>query len=154
MSIAYQYTADGFFIGQCEDYGFPPHNSTHIKPAIKAGYVPQWNGKRWQQVEDHKGETGFLKGEAFTIKDFGPYPEGWSTEPPALTKEDLFELLRSMRDSKLSACDWTVLPDSPLSSKKISAWKEYRQLLRDLPALEGAPWDGGGEQTPWPVLPD
>ncbi|MDY0204729.1 MAG: phage tail assembly chaperone [Desulfovibrio desulfuricans] len=32
--------------------------------------------------------------------------------------------------------------------------KAYRQFLRDLPAQEGAPWDGGGELTPWPELPE
>ena len=30
---------------------------------------------------------------------------------------------------------------------------EYRQKLRDLPKEDGAPWDGGGEETPWPINP-
>jgi hypothetical protein len=32
--------------------------------------------------------------------------------------------------------------------------KAYRQFLRDLPAQEGAPFDGGGELTPWPHMPE
>lgn len=34
-----------------------------------------------------------------------------------------------------------------------TAVQAYRQALRDIPAQEGAPWDGGGKETPWPDLP-
>ena len=43
------------------------------------------------------------------------------------------EELREMRNSALQWCDWTQVPDSPLSSEQRSEWQMYRQQLRDLP---------------------
>ena len=37
--------------------------------------------------------------------------------------------IRKLRDAALEECDWRALKDVVLSS----AWKEYRQALRDLP---------------------
>ena len=31
--------------------------------------------------------------------------------------------------------------------------KTYRAALRALPEQSGAPWDGGGDETPWPEAP-
>jgi hypothetical protein len=41
--------------------------------------------------------------------------------------------LRAERNTRLSACDWTQLPDSPLSVEDKALWATYRQNLRDLP---------------------
>lgn len=38
--------------------------------------------------------------------------------------------VRSERDAKLSACDWTQLPDVPITDRE--AWVTYRQALRDV----------------------
>ena len=43
------------------------------------------------------------------------------------------EYLRDMRDDLLQECDWTQMPDSPLSDSKKAEWATYRQALRDLP---------------------
>ena len=64
-----------------------------------------------------------------------------------------FERLRAERDRRLSATDYLLMPDYPLNDTLKGAVQLYRQALRDLPAQEGAPWDGGGEATPWPELP-
>jgi hypothetical protein len=40
--------------------------------------------------------------------------------------------LRQRRNSLLSSTDWTVLSDSPLSVTEKTAWKTYRQALRDI----------------------
>ena len=45
------------------------------------------------------------------------------------------------------------MQDYPLDNTHKEAVRHYRQALRDLPSQEGAPWDGGGESTPWPDLP-
>ena len=42
--------------------------------------------------------------------------------------------LRDMRDDLLQDCDWTQMPDSPLSDLKKTEWATYRQALRDLPS--------------------
>ena len=40
--------------------------------------------------------------------------------------------LRQRRNALLSASDWTVLSDSPLSASEKTAWETYRQDLRDI----------------------
>ena len=42
-------------------------------------------------------------------------------------------LLRQKRDFLLKDCDWTQLPDAPISNEKKEEWANYRQELRDLP---------------------
>lgn len=69
------------------------------------------------------------------------------------SEEARFERLRSERDRRLAATDYLLMPDYPLDNTHKEAVRLYRQALRDLPALSGAPWDGGGEATPWPELP-
>ncbi len=44
------------------------------------------------------------------------------------------EELRQKRDEILTWCDWTQVPDSPLTDTKKTEWATYRQTLRDLPA--------------------
>ena len=56
--------------------------------------------------------------------------------------------IRDMRGVLLSACDWTQLSDSPLSTEKKLEWKVYRQLLRDLPSMITTPTD-----VVWPTKP-
>lgn len=64
-----------------------------------------------------------------------------------------FKRLRAERDSRLSATDYLLMQDYPLDNTLKEAVRLYRQALRDLPAQEGAPWDGGGDETPWPAAP-
>ena len=77
-----------------------------------------------------------------------PEPEAMivENEDAGLTSEQITELewsaFRNERDKRLSACDWTQLPDAPLTDEQREAWAEYRQLLRDLP-----------DNTENPVLP-
>ncbi len=90
--IAHQYDSDGYYAEPIEDFGLLPNNSTHVKPVLLAGFIPRWDGKAWQQVENHKDEEGYLNGEPYRIKDYGPYPEGFSLTPPEPPKPTLEEL--------------------------------------------------------------
>lgn len=57
--------------------------------------------------------------------------------------------LRTERNRRLADCDWTQMPDAPLSGPTLEAWRSYRQQLRDLPEAISDPW------TPiWPERPD
>lgn len=56
--------------------------------------------------------------------------------------------VRSQRDEKLAACDWTVLTDSPLTTAKKTEWKAYRTALRDITAADGFP-----HTMSWPTEP-
>jgi hypothetical protein len=59
----------------------------------------------------------------------------------------LLGILRNERTQKLLYCDWTQLPNAPLTEEKIHEWNVYRQMLRDLPAIA----DLGN--IVWPVAP-
>lgn len=90
-------------------------------------------------------------------------PEGYSTaeewltaHPIAvveLTTAERMSALRADRDNLLAGTDKYLLADYPISEDNLAQVKAYRTALRDLPDQPGAPWDGGGELTPWPELP-
>ena len=73
---------------------------------------------------------------------------------PSAPSTVVFGYLRTERDRRLAATDFLLMPDYPISDDQRAVVQAYRQALRDLPAQSGAPWDGGGEATPWPELPD
>ena len=75
-------------------------------------------------------------------------------ESPSPTQEQIYALLRSARDLRLANTDKMMLADYPINADNLALVKEYRSALRDLPVQSGAPWDGGGEATPWPDTPD
>lgn len=89
MANCYQYTADGYYAGEIEDYGLLPNNATYTAPKFQEGYIPHWDGKKWVPVEDHKGKEGYMDGKPHTIKEYGPLPEGWSAAPPPPTVEEV-----------------------------------------------------------------
>ena len=60
------------------------------------------------------------------------------------TDSEHWASIRAARDAKLEASDWRGMSDVTMSS----AWKTYRQALRDLPASESDPDD-----ITWPTEP-
>ncbi len=91
MAISYQYDASGYFVGQIEDFGGPlPNNATYTPPKEQNGHIPCWTGQKWIQIENHRGEEGYVHGTAHTITEYGPLPEGWSDTPPPPTRDELF----------------------------------------------------------------
>ena len=59
------------------------------------------------------------------------------------------EFERGERNRLLAACDWTQVPDSPLSSDDKAAWAAYRTELRNVPSQTGFPTN-----IVWPTPPD
>lgn len=57
-------------------------------------------------------------------------------------------VIREDRDKKLSSCDWTQVPDSPLPQEKKQEWANYRQALRDFPNTCADP-----KNPIWPTPP-
>ena len=104
-------------------------------------FSPSGNPEIWAQKPD-----GYLTQEEWDKAYPAPVPV-----PP--TEVELFQMLRTKRDRRLAATDFLLMPDYPISDDQRAVVQAYRQALRDLPAQEGAPWDGGGEATPWPELP-
>lgn len=66
----------------------------------------------------------------------------------------LFASLRNERAFRLQSTDYLLLPDYPINEDARTRIIAYRQALRDLPSQPGAPWDGGGQKTPWPAFPE
>jgi len=67
-----------------------------------------------------------------------------------ISQDDLdvtWRQVRSQRDADLASCDWRAGKDVVLST----AWKEYRQALRDLPQDHAESNDAADA---WPVMPD
>ena len=64
----------------------------------------------------------------------GKWVQAWTVtdrtvEEIAQIEADQWTNVRSERNTKLAACDWTQLPDAPVDS---TAWAAYRQALRDI----------------------
>lgn len=99
------------------------------------------------------------------MKEPGPLPDGAMLSKPTApepTIEELFDRLRNERDVRISTVLWMrerhadeleLGKETTLTPEQYTALLTYIQALRDLPAQPGAPWDGGGELTPWPELP-
>ena len=70
--------------------------------------------------------------------EFGNYyetpPEGSEVQDSPSVSQAMADV-RSQRNALLTACDWTQLPDAPLTDTQRLAWRVYRQALRDYPAL-------------------
>lgn len=127
----------------------------------------QWNGE--------SGHTEWVGGPNQSLADgdyseqVAPYVALWQTEKARLATEAeaaeatrlaeynstaaRFERLRAERDRRVAATDYLIMSDYPLNDNGKAVVSAYRQALRDLPAQDGAPWDGGAEKTPWPILP-
>lgn len=73
--------------------------------------------------------------------------------PPVPTLEELAASVRAERDRRITATDYLVMPDYPISQDKFEDIKVYRQALRDLPQQPGFPWGGPDDPAcPWPYL--
>ena len=75
----------------------------------------------------------------------------WAASPETLPER--FAMLRAERDWRLARTDYLLQADYPLEAALRQKLIVYRQALRDLPGLPDAPWDGGGDATPWPASP-
>ena len=128
----------------------------------------QWDGKQghieWLGSGDEPPYNDPLAADSYAGQ-VAPYVELWEEEKARLEQaaaeaeaarlaEYNSERLRSERDQRLAATDYLLMPDYPLSDDQRTILQVYRQALRDLPSQEGAPWDGGAEDTPWPEIPN
>lgn len=132
----------------------------------------QWDGEKghieWQGSEEDPPHNEVLDADSYADL-VAPYVKVWEEEKARQEQaaaeaeaarlaeyngeEARFERLRAERDRRLAATDYLLMQDYPLSDSHRGLVQLYRQALRDLPSQEGAPWDGGGEATPWPVMP-
>ena len=129
----------------------------------------QWDGLQghieWKGYGHEPPRNELLTADSYANR-IEPYVKMWEEEKARLeqaaaeaeaarlaeynSEEARFERLRAERDRRIAATDYLLMQDYPLDDTLREAVQLYRQALRDLPAQEGAPWDGGGEETPWP----
>ncbi len=74
-----------------------------------------------------------------------------------LTNEEPMKLLRRERDILIAQSDWRVTKAKETGTNIPTAWKTYRQALRDLPASSTPTIDSGGKlnraSVTWPTEP-
>lgn len=120
-------------------------NDFHIGQKFVENYQPE--AALWANEHDAYIKEVSINEEGKSIFELRPVSE--IVLPESLT----FNLLRTERNKRLSNTDFYLMPDYNISDDNKLLIMEYRQALRDLPAQEGAPWDGGGDGTPWPEFP-
>ena len=124
MAKAYQYTADGYFAGEVEDYGLLPNNATYTAPPKQPWnrVWPQWIGNVWAMVDDHRERQPPLDDIALAqdAPDFwlpddthpvsarhmtkpGPLPDGALTERPAKTASELLVEAKAAKTAEIAA---------------------------------------------------
>lgn len=95
----------------------------------------------------------YLPGAPLDVEDDEIIRRTWPNATPdvegsAANLAQLGASVRVQRDAKLAICDWTQLPDAPLTVDAKTAWGAYRQALRDVPEQAGFPL-----AVEWPVVP-
>jgi hypothetical protein len=56
----------------------------------------------------------------------------WSPNTWAFDADAFLAVVRRDRNKRLSATDWTQVADAPLTEEQVSAYRTYRQALRDI----------------------
>ena len=102
-------------------------------------------------------ESGGTIGDRYENGEFlSPLPE-----PPS--DDELFSRLRIERDTRINSVLWMrerhsdeleLGKETTLTPEQHTVLLTYIQALRDITEQPGAPWDGGGELTPWPEKPN
>lgn len=71
--------------------------------------------------------------DSFKSREPKPNTEAyWNNNSWTWDQEKFLDSVRRERTNRLYACDWTQLPDSPLSDEDKELWRTYRQQLRDI----------------------
>ena len=114
-------------------------------PQATGGTVYQYSVRQGvEQQSDGKWYSKYVLGPVFTDNEDGTAAQQEAAYKAHKDAEQA-AAIRSQRNDKLAACDWTQLADS--SADKPS-WATYRQALRDVTGQAGFPWN-----VTWPVEP-
>ena len=95
----------------------------------------RWNGNTFADAPQKPGEH-----------------YNWSGVTWVFDSEAFMEIVREARNTALSLCDWTQIPDASLTTEQKAEWATYRQQLRDITDnLTGS--ETTIEDAPWPSAP-
>lgn len=84
----------------------------------------------------------------------GIWTQRWDVQPLSPEEQQTIVdnqagAIRHERNARLSACDWTQLPDTGLDAQVRINWAKYRAELRNVPSQTGFPWS-----VTWPQQPE
>lgn len=85
-----------------------------------------------EQVEPYVELSDEERLAKFVEEDMKRVEENKKVQSATFSTEDELMFVRNKRNQLLISSDWTQLPDVPEAIQ--SAWKEYRQQLRDITA--------------------
>ena len=89
-----------------------------------------------QTIYVERDEAGRIVGR-YANPQPGFAEEDLRHDHPALASTGLaWSAVRQERNRRLSACDWTQLPDAPLNDEQRDAWVVYRHILRTLTEID------------------
>jgi len=156
--IVFLFDESGESRGPYEAQESPLERGEFLTPVLSTDISPPVTGEAeaavfsqggWSVVPDLRGRTYFdAAGRAVVIDALGAVPAGLTAEPPPPSTDLLAASVRAQRAALLATCDWTVLPDAPLTAEQVLAWKAYRQGLRDITSHAGFPL-----LIEWPAVP-
>jgi hypothetical protein len=86
---------------------------------------------RMLAAQCNPGEEFYLNSPAEATHIIGNAPATITPAPAPPTVAELTAAIRAERNRRLTACDWTQLPDATGDKE---SWAAYRQALRDFPA--------------------
>lgn len=120
------------------------YNKVHALISLKPNQQFNWIGT------DYSGLQWLDSGTAPTEAEI-------DAEVTRLNNAEPMKLLRIERDRLLTACDWVITMHKELGTNIPTAWKTYRQSLRDLPASASPSLDSDGyldmTSVTWPTEP-
>jgi hypothetical protein len=91
------------------------------------------------EIAPQKGEDGIYR-QSYEIIAL--------TESEVIARNEAhWAYIRNERNFRLMRCDWTQLPDAPLTNVQTADWATYRQALRDI-TNQANPFN-----IEWPVSP-
>jgi len=128
-----------------------PANSTlDAPPTAGAGEIAVRAGEAWTLMADLRGQRYWLAdGSEHVIGAIGEtLPDGAMDAPPPPTDQQLADAARARRDALITATDYLLMPDYPISAEQLAEVRAYRQALRDVPLQAGFP-----QTIDWPTPP-
>ena len=105
-----------------------------------------------EETPDYDDRTQNIEQNSTPTEVDGVWTVGWTISEKSADDIALYDTLkegynRDIRNSELTASDWTQLPDS---SADTTAWATYRQALRDITSHEN--WPNLSDDD-WPTKP-
>jgi hypothetical protein len=130
-----------------------PNGAMFFGSEFKPELSFEYDSFQWSEVFPDSPQCIELQGvrRAFTSEELAEVKQKAIDWVQALgqegnpTTEQKAAFIRTERNQKLTACDWTQLADSSVDKQ---AWATYRQALRDVTAQAGFPTD-----VTWPTAP-